>query len=1490
MSTEDVKLLDELKIANGFSDGFVESLQDGLLITNTEGKIIIINSALSKITGFNKKELLGKEIPFPFWPPEHFDDFSSGFKKMLKENLKGEHETVHMRKNGERFPAIVFVASIKNIKEEVIAHLGLIQELTTDKKDAILEKSINQNIFSVLNYRKKYLDLIVEKKLISQLDYTLNSISDGLVSLDKNLCYTYINNKACEILNKKPNNLIGKYIWEEFPEFIGLPFYNNINKALETQEIQNIQQYYQPLDKWFENRIYPFAEGLTIYFTDITEKKKGEELLIKSERYLENIINKIGDPVFVKDNQSRLLLVNDAFCKTFNLLREDIIGKTLAENVAPEERESFLSIDKQVLETGIENVNEETLTVKNDETKIISTKKTRFIDNQGNKFLVGVIRDITERKKAEIELKSAKEYSEGLINSMQEGLVVFDMHTEIISVNASFCKMSGFTEEELIGKQCPYPFSPPEIEDESNIRHEKLERGEVIDSFESVYMRKNGIRFNVDVMISCINDSQGKMIAYFGTVIDTTEKRKASQALKLAKEFTDKLIMSMQEGLIIVNLEGKIMMVNESTCKILGYKREELIGLDLPYPFAKMEDFEEIAKTNNKVLKGEAPSFQFEFIRKNGEKFLASFLTGNIKNDKGEVIALFGTMKDVSKEEEVKKTLKENALKSRQKKDVILKLANLVGKDFKKSLQNITKLSAVTLDVERVSVWSFNKDKSEIFCEKLYILNKNSHETGHILKFKDNPNYFKTLEKYQTILISDAQKNNITKQFAKDYLIPNNIKSLMDVFVNSTNGYYGIICFEHVGEESRNWTADEQEFATSIASIVSLMVESTERKVAESELKSEKEFSEKLITSLHEGLSVVDLEGKHIKVNEALCKMTGFTEEELLGIKPPFPYWPPEEYDTIYKAFNKPLESLGVNKEFTLMRKNGERFPVSLSDSYIKNRKGEIIAYFSTIIDITIRVKAENILKENIRISDQRKNSIIELVSLIGGDFNSSLKKIATTSAKALDVDLVTIWEYKNDKTELLSKLFYNSIEDKFEIDGLVIKKEDFPNYFNAFNNKNSINITDVVNNPITKAFAEKYYIPHNISSRIDVLVYGRNDHYGIISFESIAAKRIFTIEEESFITSIASTVSLMVESFERKLAENKITMANKQLTEANKELNALRNQLEQENVYLRNELDLVFNYEEMVYGSAEFSNVLNEVEKVAPTNATVLLLGESGTGKELLARAIHNISFRNNKPLIKVNCSAIPRELIESELFGHKKGSFTGAFSDKIGKFELADGGTLFLDEIGELPLDMQPKILRFLQEGEIEVVGGIGLKKLDVRVIAATNRNLKEEIEKKQFREDLYFRLNVFPIEVPPLRKRKDDIPLLVEHFVDKFNKAYEKSIKYISDDAMNQLKSYNWPGNIRELENLIERALILSNSDTLVIPGFETSSQKAKQLINSKDLSLDAIQRSHILQVLEQCNWKISGAESASDLLDLKPSTLRDKMTKLGIKKPI
>ncbi len=297
--------------------------------------------------------------------------------------------------------------------------------IDVDKENTAFIANQNRDVLSILTYKRKLQDLQIEKeqveeKLTSQLETTLNNISDGFVTLDKKWCYTFVNNKAGELLGRKPEDLIGQHIWTEFPEGIELPFYDAYYKAMETKKTIYFNEYYEPLDKWFENRIYPSSEGLTIYFTDITEQKQAEAALIKSENYLDNIINNIGDPIFVKDDQSKLLLVNDAFCNIFNLSRKDILGKTLAENVTEEERESFLNIDKQVLESGIENINEETLTLKGNDTRIISTKKTRFIDNSGTKYLIGIIRDITDRKKVEEELKKHKNNLEELVKLRTE--------------------------------------------------------------------------------------------------------------------------------------------------------------------------------------------------------------------------------------------------------------------------------------------------------------------------------------------------------------------------------------------------------------------------------------------------------------------------------------------------------------------------------------------------------------------------------------------------------------------------------------------------------------------------------------------------------------------------------------------------------------------------------------------------------------------------------------------------------------------------------------------------------------------------------------------------------------------------------------------------------------------------------------------------------------------------------------------------------------
>jgi PAS domain S-box-containing protein len=347
----------------------------------------------------------------------------------------------------------------------------------------------------------------------------------------------------------------------------------------------------------------------------------------------------------------------------------------------------------------------------------------------------------------------------------------------------------------------------------------------------------------------------------------------------------------------------------------------------------------------------------------------------------------------------------------------------------------------------------------------------------------------------------------------------------------------------------------------------------------------------------------------------------------------------------------------------------------------------------------------------------------------------------------------------------------------------------------------------------------------------------------------------------------------------ERKQAELNLETALSEIQE-------LKEKLEVERAYLLEEIKLEYNYENIIGQSDGLKYVLYKVEQIAPGDTTVLVLGETGTGKELVARAIHGLSPRKDRALVKVNCATLPSNLIESELFGHEKGAFTGAHARQLGRFEVANGATLFLDEIGELPLELQPKLLRVIQDGEFERLGSSGTIKVDVRLIAATNRNLEEEVRRGRFREDLWYRLSIFPITVPPLRERMEDIALLVDFFVNKISKRLGKSIESIPVSVMNTLRDYPWPGNIRELENVLERAVINSSGPKLHL--VDELKKPSKDLTTTQK-TLEEVERDHIVRILEQTHWKVSGQNGAAEILGLNRSTLRARMRKLGIRQP-
>jgi formate hydrogenlyase transcriptional activator len=396
----------------------------------------------------------------------------------------------------------------------------------------------------------------------------------------------------------------------------------------------------------------------------------------------------------------------------------------------------------------------------------------------------------------------------------------------------------------------------------------------------------------------------------------------------------------------------------------------------------------------------------------------------------------------------------------------------------------------------------------------------------------------------------------------------------------------------------------------------------------------------------------------------------------------------------------------------------------------------------------------------------------------------------------------------------------------------------------------------------------------------VPLTIHGRT--FGTINFAS-RNLQTFSTPDVELLQQVASQVAIALEN-----------------ALAFKEIDALKDKLAVEKLYLEEEIRTEFSFDEIIGESAVLRRALAQVELAAPAATTVLILGETGTGKEIIARSIHNLSPRRERTFVRVNCAAIPAGLLESELFGHERGAFTGAVAQKIGRFEFADGGTIFLDEVGDLPLELQPKLLRVLQEQEFERLGGNRTIHVDVRVVAATNSDLAQLVAEKKFRSDLYYRLNVFPILLPPLRERPEDVPLLVRYFVQKFSRRLNKAVEYVPAEAMDALANYAWPGNIRELENLIERAVLLSPGKELRVPISELKSAAAAPDASSSFSSLtsptssistlEEAERQHILRALRQTQWRIAGPKGAAAVLAMKRTTLQARMRKLGIRRPV
>ena len=487
--------------------------------------------------------------------------------------------------------------------------------------------------------------------------------------------------------------------------------------------------------------------------------------------------------------------------------------------------------------------------------------------------------------------------------------------------------------------------------------------------------------------------------------------------------------------------------------------------------------------------------------------------------------------------------------------------------------------------------------------------------------------------------------------------------------------------------------------------------------------------------------------------------------------------------------------------------------------------------------------------------------------SKVDDRIEGALKKIVDD----LNIERSTLGQYSEEKNQMVITHSWAS-EGIEKVPLFIIGGESYPWATNKILNKEIVIISKSEDIPEEAKIDKESFKNIGHKSTVVIPLSIANLPLGLITFSTYTRERDWP---EELINGLKLIGEVFSNAIHRKQTDEK-------LKKAFDEINTLKEQLKEENLYLKEEIKLDHNYADIVGNSAAIKYALHRVEQVAATDTTVLIEGETGTGKELIARAIHNKSKRKDRALIKVNCAAMPINLIESELFGHEKGAFTGAVAQRIGRFELADKGTIFLDEIGELSLDIQVKLLRVLQEGEFERIGSSKAIKVDVRVITATNRILKEQVQDDNFREDLFYRLSVFNISVPSLNERREDIPLLAEFLVNKFNKKLGKKITKISKQTLNTLQMYSWPGNIRELENVIERAMVIADGSSLVIKPSDFSITKTKTTL------LKDVEREHIIKVLDMANWRVRGKNGAAEILGLKPTTLDSKMQKLNIER--
>ena len=670
----------------------------------------------------------------------------------------------------------------------------------------------------------------------------------------------------------------------------------------------------------------------------------------------------------------------------------------------------------------------------------------------------------------------------------------------------------------------------------------------------------------------------------------------------------------------------------------------------------------------------------------------------------------------------------------------------------------------------------------------------------------------------------------------------------------------------------RNWPEAQVKRLQLLAQI---FANALARKRADRLLRESEEINQATFDQAAVGIAHVGIDGSWLRVNDRLCAIVGYPREDLLRMTFQDITHPDDlkiDLEYVRQVLSGEIKIYSIEKRY--LRKDLSLVWVNLTVSLVMNSKGEPRHFISVVEDITERKQAEHALEERLKFETLLAEISARFVNLPSDRIESEIEDTQHLICEFLEIDRSTLWQVSQEDPE---KLLLTHLQHPLESRSPPVSmnaREFFPWVSEKVLSGETVSFSRLTDLPAEAERDRESFRTYGTKS--DVLIplsVGEGPVFGLLTFAIVREERSWP---ESVVMGFKLIADVFANALERKRMDDR-------LHGHVREIEQLKEQLEKENIFLQEEIKLLVEHTDIVGQSASMKRVLTKAEQVAKTDSTVFLLGETGTGKDLLARAIHDMSLRKNRLMVTVNCASLPPTLIESELFGREKGSYTGALTRMIGRFEIADGSTIFLDEIGELPLDLQSKLLRVLEDGTFERLGSTKPLHVNVRIIAATNRDIEQEVKDGRFRQDLFYRLNVFPIMIPPLRERPEDIPSLVRAIVKEFQRKMGKEIESIPKKTMQDLQSYSWPGNIRELRNVIEHAMIVSKSKNLEVHVPKGASSETDTPGNLQDM-----ERLHLVSVLEKTGWRLAGPGGAAEVLGLKRTTLQAKIKKLGIKR--